>query len=510
MPLRHHLLLFLLPLMLNGQSMTAAAIDAWAQRIQQDYETPGLAIAVVTDGEILLADGYGVLSLENQAPVDENSLFGIASISKSFTALALAMLVDRGELHWKDQVITYLPDFALYDPWVTREFTIEDLLIHRSGLSEVSGGTLWYGSDYDRAEVVRRLRYLKPESSFRTDFAYQNVLYLVAGELVPAITDLTWDTFLEQEIFQPLGMTRSNTSIHAMTADANVAQAHAILNGQLQQIPLRDHDNIGPAASVNTSARDIAAYMQFMLDEGIVAGDTLCRPPVMADLWQPRSILKLPAPEPADQAAEWARIARHYGYGWIIQDHRGTRRIYHSGGIDGLRSLITLIPEKDLGVAVMVNRESRAAVYALTSIVLDLAWGIEDMPWYEATLEREKASRRELADQQLAAAELQPGKRGPAWRHLPGRYESEVYGEITIDKAGYGMRMEFSHTPGFGAELVPWKYDTLLVKWDDPYIPQGKVHFTTGRGRRIQEMHLDQPDLLDVDFRELHPIRKLD
>ena len=181
-----------------------------------NFATPGLAVAVVKNDALVLAQGFGQRGLDQPTPVDEHTLSAIGSISKSFTATGLAMLVDEGKLAWDDPVLKVLPDFQLFDPYATRELTIRDLLTHRSGLAEVSGGTIWYGSTYDRAEVVKRIRHLKPVSSFRSRFAYQNIMYLVAGQLIPAVTGIDWDTFVQERTLQAVGHARQRHKHHRL------------------------------------------------------------------------------------------------------------------------------------------------------------------------------------------------------------------------------------------------------------------------------------------------------
>ncbi len=485
-------------------------LDPTVNKLMEAWDIPGAVVAVVNSDEIQFVKGYGVKQLGGEAPVDEHSLFGIASISKSFTGVALAMLVEEGRLNWDDKVIDHLPDFAMPDPWVTQEMTVMDLLIHRSGLPSISGGTLWYRSDYSRDEIIQRIRHLQPTSSFRSHFDYQNIMYMVAGELIPAVTDTSWDDFLKTRIFEPLGMTYTNTSIHDLDENSNLAIPHAVLtDGKHHAIEPRDHDNCSAAAGINTSARELGAYLQVLLGQGEYAGNKLLNPELVESLWKHRSPLSMRKQRPIEEAATVPVLYRSYGLGWINVDHRGTRRIYHSGGIDGYRSLVTMIPEKDLGIIVMVNNEARDMVYTLTEIILDMAWGIEDFPYVEHTIKESLEADQEWYDEidpksrkrnRLKLGKLKKSK-------LIGTYSSAVYGGIDILKEARGLRIAFSHTTCLQGELSRWEGDTYLIEWDDPYIPRGFVLFK--RTDRGTEMVMEQPELLDVDFTELHPIIKI-
>ena len=288
------------PLLHIEESIPVSTIDRYANQVRNDFNVPGLAVAIVKDDAVVLAKGYGVRKLEGNQSVTENTLFGIASISKSLTAMALGLLVDEGKLKWDDPVTKYNPSFQLYDPYATREVTVLDLLVHRTGLASVSGGAMWYGSDYSRREVIHRIRYLKPVSSFRSAYAYQNSLYLVAGQIIPALTGKSWDEFVAERIFAPLEMRTSNTSIKAFDLESNVAQPHVVIDGELQVVEPRNYDNVGPAASINSSVLELAAYARLLLKDGQYQDQQLYSAEVAHDLWTPHTLIPLPKEYPTE------------------------------------------------------------------------------------------------------------------------------------------------------------------------------------------------------------------
>lgn len=248
-------------LCLSASAATAPPpdIDAYVARVMKTFEVPGLSLAIVKDGQIVLTKGYGVRETGKLEPVDEHTLFGIASNTKAFTATALAMLVDEGKLRWDDPVVRHLPWFQLYDPYVTRELTVRDLLTHRSGLGLGAGDLLfWPGTTFTRDEILHRMRYVKPASSFRSRYAYDNILYLAAGQIIPAITGKSWDDFVRERIFSPVGMTSSTTTVSGFKRGQNVATPHARIEGQVQPIPWMNIDNTAPAGAINSSAADMA------------------------------------------------------------------------------------------------------------------------------------------------------------------------------------------------------------------------------------------------------------
>ena len=239
---------------------TLEGLDAAVEQALQDWQMPGLALAIVKDDAVVLSKGYGVRELGQSVPVDERTVFAIGSVTKAFTAAALGMLVDEGKIGWDDPVTAHLPDFQLYDPYVTREITLRDLLTHRSGLPR--GDLIWIGSDFDRAEILRRVRYLPPRWSFRSHYGYQNILYLAAGQVVAAATGRSWDAFIRERIFAPLGMIDSSTSVTALADAGNVAAPHADVDGQIGPVPYRNIDCIAPAGAINANVVEMTQWIR--------------------------------------------------------------------------------------------------------------------------------------------------------------------------------------------------------------------------------------------------------
>ena len=475
----------------------------------QDFEVPGAAVAVVKDDAIVFAAGYGTRELGRDLPVNEHTLFAAGSISKSFTATALAMLVGEGKLAWDDPVTHYLPGFQLHDAYATREITIRDLLTHRCGLADVSGGTLWYGSTYDRAEVIRRLRYLKPVSSFRSRFAYQNVMYLVAGEIIPAASGVSWDEFVRERILKPLGMTSSNTSVNDLAAALNVAQPHARIDGKVQRVAYRNYDNVAPAASINTSAVDLAQYARLYLKNGHFGDQALLAPEPAAELVTAQTIIPIDPRPPELQALTPKFYA--YGLGWFLRDYRGRKLIIHTGGVDGMTALLALVPEEQAGVVVLANQEE-ALIGATCYHMLDVLLGETDTDWFAAY----QAWRQRFLQEQTALRDkvIESRRAGTSPSLAPGAYAGTygdvLYGEAAVSQEADRLVLRFSHTPSFTGDLEHWHYDTFRIHWRDPMIPPGLVTFPLTSGAQIDEMKFDQPKLLDADFAELNFRRMAD
>jgi len=288
----------------HAQKSPLQELDAYIEKAMQEWEVPGLAIAIVKDDQLVLAKGYGVREIGKGTPIDENTVFAIASNSKAFTAASLAMLVDEGKVNWDDPVTKYLVGFQLFDPYVTRELTVRDLLTHRSGLGQ--SPALWYGSDYDREEILRRIRYLEPSWSFRSRFGYQNVMYLAAGQIIPAVTGISWDDFVQQRIFTPLGMSSTNTSVTDLKGLSNVARPHGKIDDKVKAIPYRNFDNIGPAGSINSNVVDLAQWVRLQLSEGLYQSERLLSPGVVQEMHTPQTII------PYDPAGSLLASGAHF------------------------------------------------------------------------------------------------------------------------------------------------------------------------------------------------------
>ena len=443
-------------------------LDAVVERVRQQFEVPGIAIAVVKDGQIVLQKGYGVRKLGASGKVTPQSLFRIASNTKAFTTAALAMLVDEGKLRWDDRVVDHMPSFQMYDPYVTREMTIRDLLTHRSGLGLGAGDLMfWPATDFTRDEIIRRIRFLQPASSFRSRYAYDNLLYLVAGQIVSLISGQTWESFVQQRIFNPLGMTRTNASTRALMDAADVAAPHARADGKLVALEQTDHDNNAPAGSINSSVEDLAKWMILQLSRG----GKLFSAAQSREMWTPQTILPIPVLPKGAPAALVAIEPQFnaYGLGWTLRDYRGRKMVYHTGTLAGYVSRTTLIPELNLGVVVLTNQEETGAHTAIAYTVIDHYLGAPSTDWVAAFGDLAKLEAAE-GDAQVARA---AGKRNAASRpSLPlasyaGRYRDAWYGDVVVEQRDGKLAIAFTHTKKLAGDLEHWQYDTFVARWRD-------------------------------------------
>jgi CubicO group peptidase (beta-lactamase class C family) len=452
-----------------------AGFDAYVERVLRTFDVPGAAVAIVHNGQILVARGYGVKRLGQPGRVDADTRFGIASNTKLFTATAIALLVEQGKLQWDDPVIRYLPEFAMYDPYVTRELTVRDLLVHRSGLGLGAGDLLWWpASTYDRAEIARRLRYIKPATSFRSAYAYDNVLYLVAGQLIEKLSGMSWEEFVRTRILVPVGMTSSTVRHSDAAKGGNVATPHAEVNGVVRAIAPMASDNTNPAGGVNATATDIARWMIVQMDSGRIAATDgaperrLFSPSSTTELWSVITPLKVGGP--AIAGFDWLRPnMAGYALGLFVSDYRGHLQLQHSGGLPGYVSLVTMIPGKKLGVAVLTNQESGYAFNAITLHAIDEF--LDEVPpdylHYFAALRDTARARLARASRRAAAArDSMSGPSLPLGKYA-GRYQDAWYGDVDITMEGGKLVMRFGHTPQLVGDLSHWQHDSFLVRWRD-------------------------------------------
>ena len=389
---------------ITGQQSAIPDLDAWVGRAMQTFEVPGIALAIVKDDRVVVAKGYGVRRLGEPARVDEKTLFGIGSNTKAFTTTALGLLVEEGKIEWDAPVIRYLPAFAMWDPFVTRELTVRDLLVHRSGLGLGAGDLLWWpASTYDRKEIARRLRFIQPATSFRSAYAYDNVLYLIAGELIESISGQSWEDFVSSRILQKVGMTGSSVRHSAAAAGGNVAAPHAVVDGKVRPIRPFDSDNTNPAGGINSSAEDIAKWLRVQLSGGLLPdGSRLFSAATARELTT--VVTPMPLGDPPPALAPLRANFNGYALGFNIRDYRGRKMVIHSGGLPGYVSRVVMLPEEKLGVAVFTNQESGSAFDSIAFHVLDAYLKASPFDWIDAFHERDRHAAEQLRAAETKAA----------------------------------------------------------------------------------------------------------
>lgn len=460
-------------------------LETFIERGMADWQIPGLAVAVVHADEVIYQQGFGVLGLDDDRPVDNHSLFGVASTSKAMTVAALAMLVDEGKLDWDDRVIDHLPWFRLSDPWVTHEVRVRDLLTHRVGVGRMTGNRLQFMNEASPRQVIEQMRHLAFEQPFRSRYVYSNVMYSVAGQLIPAITDQSWDDFVQQRLFQPLGMTRSNTSIEQLQGDGNAAWPHQFIDGQVQSIPRRNFDNVGPAASVNSSVADMAQWMRLQLGEpGVYNGERLISEQQMNEMHQPQMAIGRDDPSSPMTA---------YGLGWHLSHYQGHMISQHGGASDGMNTQLVMVPGLDLGIVVVSNTFNTFRM-ALANTLMD-AFIQPDEPkdWHQHYFDEYQQRFDEVMQQRQAIhdARLEGTEPSVEKAELVGHYHDPLYKSLDVRQtADGGLQLRFWDSDQHLADLEHWHLDTWRASWQNPARREKFVDFDFDRDGQVAAINV--------------------
>ncbi|MHC1775304.1 MAG: serine hydrolase [Lentimicrobium sp.] len=479
-------------------------LDAYFNAASEKWKVPGMAVAIIKNDSIVLLKGYGVKESGKAGKINENTSFAVASNTKSFTATAIGMLVDEGKLNWNDKVVDYLPWFRLYDPYVTQNMTIRDLLSHRSGLETFSGDLIWYGSSYSRDEVIKRASFLKPRYGFRENYGYSNIMYLAAGQIVAKVSGMSWDDFLSQRIFKPLGMNHTTTSIKQLDLKGNTALPHNDVEGQVISINYLNWDNIGPAGSINSTSADMIKWLKLQLNKGKWGDETIVSEKSLRELWSPQTIQRVST----FSEKFWPSTHfKSYGMGWGLMDYHGKKVISHSGGYDGMISFSAFVPEEDLGFVILTNTNS-SLYYPLSYKILDTYLSNDTTDWstifYDLIEQNKEAEKKKLEEDELKL--ISGTSPTLPLEKYTGTYLSEIYGEVIVELKDGMLYLKFVPTPIFHSPLKHWQYNTFKIKFPDvPSLPEGKAAFIIDTDQ-VQKLLIDVPNP-DFDFTELDFIR---
>jgi CubicO group peptidase (beta-lactamase class C family) len=467
----------------HAAAPTTADIDRLATRTLKEFSVPGIAVGIIKDGKVVLAKGYGVRAQGGADPVDANTLFAIGSNTKAFTTAALAILVDEGKIHWDDRVIDYLPDFRMWDPYVTREFRIRDLLTHRSGLGTGAGDLMFVTpTDFTRSDLLRALRYLKPVSSFRSRFAYDNLLYVIAGQIIPAATGQSWEAFVTSRILQPLHM--EGCAVDDTRLGSNVAAPHVIEEGRLTKIAPLSIPLVAPAGAINCNVTGMLKWMSTQLGHGKSPdGVQLFSATQSAEMWSPQTLLPTAG---NDRLTLTHTHFASYGLGWSLEDIDGYERVSHNGGLPGMVTHVSLIPELNLGVVVLTNQQQPAALEAVSMQIIEAYAGVPRRDWVATS--KTNLAKREQHMKEADAAGAPPAQ---AWvpsdlNAYAGTFNDPWRGEATVELQGNSLSLTFSHTNALSGPMVPVGLNLFVVHWQDRSLnADAYVRFATDYSGRV-------------------------
>ncbi len=499
----------------DAQSITEREIDSLVKTVLTAFDVPGIAVSVIKDGKVVLEKGYGVRSLNSKLPVNEHTLFGIASNSKAFTTAALGILVDEGKVSWDDKVRDHIPEFKMYSPYVTEEFTIRDMLTHRSGLGLGAGDLMFWpdSSSFTTEDVIHNLRYLKQVSGFRTKYDYDNLMYILAGEVVKRVSGQPWEDFIEERIIRPLGMTESAASLSRVKDKSNIIDPHAPVDGKVQVIR-RDWNNIANAAGgINSSVHDMTRWVMMQLNDGRYGPDLSKRifsSDVHDEMWTPQTIITN-RPSPYYNSHFYS-----YGLGWFLSDVAGYKQATHTGGLAGIVTEVTLIPEINLGIIVFTNQQSGAAFRSITNYIKDAYIWKEKRDWikvYKKSSDANIATAEKITGEIWKDIEAQQEKEGKTNLEIfTGTYSDDWFGDVDITMKNGKLRFVSKRSYLLTGDMLPYNGNTFVVKWDNrSFDADAFVTFafdTNGKPNTIKLKPISPLTDFSFDFADLYFTRK--
>jgi CubicO group peptidase (beta-lactamase class C family) len=500
----------------DSRPVALADFDAYVDATRKQFDVPGIAVAIVKDGKIVLEMGSGVRKLGDPAKVDAHTRFAIASNTKAFTAASLAILADEKKLDMNDRVVDRLPWFQMSDPYVTREMRVRDLLAHRSGLSLGAGDLLyWPATTYTTKEVVERLRYVPITNSFRAEYAYDNILFAVAGLVIEQVSGRPWADFVRDRIFQPLGMTESITSApdHINPGD-DTAIGHAKFDFKdLKPVEPMSWNNNPSAGGIYSSVHDLSKWMTMQLAGGVYTDangkqQRLFSAARQKEMWSLLTPIRIPEPSVPELKAAVPNFSG-YGEGWFVSDYRGHKLVWHTGGWPGMVSRLTLVPDLNLGVVVLTNQESGAAFQAVTMRALDAYMDAPKTDWIAAYAASVKKAEGNADDsmKQHEAARMKGAKPSLALDGYVGTYRDPWYGDVKVSKQGGKLVMSFTKTAQLTGTLEPWQHDTFIAHWNDRSLNgDAFVNFALDPDGKVREVRMEPVSPLtdfSFDFQDL-------
>lgn len=495
----------------QAQILTSKQIDSVVEKTLTTFNVPGIAVAVIKDGKLIHSKGYGVRSIKTNLKVDENTLFGVASNTKAITAAALGILVDAKKLTWDTKVTDVIPEFKMYDAFVTSEFTVRDLLTHRSGLGLGAGDLMIWpdSSTVTKKQLIHNLRYLKPVSSFRTKYDYDNLMYIVAGEVVERVSGITYENFIESKIIKPLGMSKTAASWYRLTDKSNVIDGHAPYEDKLLPVGLSFGEVANAAGGIYASVSDMSKWVMAMLNGGKY-GDNLSNKlfsaAVAKELWTPQTIIA--GGNPASFSS--------YGLGWFLSNVNGKFQATHTGGLSGIVTQVTILPELNLGIIVLTNQQSGAAFNAVTNSIKDGFLGIKGLDriktYNDNRLKNEKEANQMVAKVWTEIATAQKVNQAkPEVKNYFGTFADAWFGEVTISEVNGKMHFQAKNAPKLRGDMTYYKGNTFIVKWYDRSLDADAfVNFSLNHEAKAEgfKMEAISPltdfsfDFQDLDFKK--------
>lgn len=478
----------------TGSSKTKPSerFDAYIQNAMQLWKTPGLAVVVVKNKQVVFNKGYGVKDMQTKEPFSTATLSVCASTTKAMTAVCMGMLVDAGKIKWTDKVSDVYPALKLYDNYANSELTVKDLFTHNAGLGNAD--MLWV-FDYGIDTIIHQMRYLQPAYSFRSSFTYQNLMYMVAGEVIHKVSGVTWDKFIKDSLFTRLGMNNTYPNYQQSLVNNNHITPHYMYEDSVvETIPFIDSKTVDAAGGVWSCTDDINKWILFMLDSATVNGKRLLKPATYAELFKPQAMVTPEQFYPTQMLTKphWTT----YGLGWFQEDYKGKMVQFHTGSLDGAVAILGLIPDEDFGIYIFANMDHTEIRHALMYKAMDLFVFNDDKDdWSKSfyKLYTGFARKNEAQEDSTNAHRVLNTKPSLALQNYTGSYSNEIYGKASIIMQGDSLAARFPNN--FNVNLSHWHYDTFLGKFERKWYGKDFFQFSLYTDGKIKSF-----DFLGVTY----------
>ena len=472
MRIRHFfsLLILFTSFITNAQNIDLSKVDEVVEKTLETFNVPGIAVGIVHNDEVVLAKGYGIANINTGEKVNSSTNFGIASNSKAFTTTAIALLIDQGKINWDDRVKKYIPEFKMYDDYVTENFTIRDLVVHRSGLGLGAGDLMVWpdGHDFTPDDIIQNIQYLKPVSDFRTKYDYDNLLYIIAGVVIERVSGKSWTDFIEENFIQPLNMNRTAASWNTLKDRSNVIVPHVPIDGELKVVDRYTNSIFDAAAGLYSNIDDLIHWVKFQLNYGKTEdGRQLVSEEQMKQLSTPQTL------QPNRTTEPYNTLFRAYGLGFQLQDMNGKLEVSHTGGLEGIVTQIIMYPQLDLGIIVLTNQQSGAAFMSISNTIKDFYLGLPEKDWvehYSELIAKRQGDADQIVSEVWKTVEENKKKRIAYIDTLVGTYEDPWFGQVEISQSKGKLRFVSKRSSQLQGDMFYYKGDTFAVKWDNAYL----------------------------------------
>lgn len=472
MKIRHFfsLLIVFISFITNAQNIDLSMVDEAVEKTLETFNVPGIAVGIVHNDEVVLAKGYGIANINTGEKVNSSTNFGIASNSKAFTTTAIALLIDQGKINWDDRVKKYIPEFKMYNDYVTENFTIRDLVVHRSGLGLGAGDLMVWpdGHDFTPDDIIQNIQHLKPVSDFRTKYDYDNLLYIIAGVVIERVSGKSWTDFIEENFIQPLNMNRTAASWNTLKDRSNVIVPHVPIDGELKVVDRYTNSIFDAAAGLYSNIDDLIHWVKFQLNYGKTEdGRQLVSEEQMKQLSTPQTL------QPNRTTEPYNTLFRAYGLGFQLQDMNGKLEVSHTGGLEGIVTQIIMYPQLNLGIIVLTNQQSGAAFMSISNTIKDFYLGLPEKDWvehYSELIAKRQGDADQIVSEVWKTVEENKKKRIAYIDTLVGTYEDPWFGQVEITQSKGKLRLVSKRSSQLQGDMFYYKGDTFAVKWDNAYL----------------------------------------